>query len=140
MTPNLLSSWNRYQEGMKMDWPFLFNEYDVKTFSTLSKDRNPIHMNESFAKEKGFDGTIIHGLLLATQISRLVGEMLPDQHAILTGFNIDFVKPAYINDSLTFKSILIMKSESTKLLKFNCQIRRGSDTLCQAKVFAIWRP
>ena len=138
--PISLSSWDEYQEGIEINWEFKFCEADVETFATLSNDHHPIHMNESFAKEKGFEGAITHGLLLSTQISRLIGEKLPDLHAVLTGFQVDFIRPTYANDPLTFKSTLIMKSDSTKLLEFKCQIQRRSETLCRAKVSAIWRP
>ena len=138
--PNSLTSWDDYQEGMEIDWEFQFCEADVQTFATLSNDQNTVHMNESFAKEKGFEGAIIHGLLLSTQISRLIGEKLPDHHAVLTGFKIDFARPAYANDQLIFKSNLAMKSDSTKSLEFKCQIQRGPEILCRAKVSAVWRP
>lgn len=137
--PNSLPSWDKYQEGMKIDWSFEFSEADVQEFANLSNDHNPVHMNHAFAKEKGFQKAILHGLLLSTQISRLIGEMLPDQHAVLTGFHIDFIRPAYTDDLLSFKSTLIMKSESTKSLEFKCQIQRDADTLCRAKIFAMWR-
>ena len=102
-----LQTWNKYFEGMKREWIFSFSMKEMLTFAKLSGDYNPIHLESDFAKSKGFDSPIIYGLLLSSQISRLIGQELPDKNAVLTGFQIDFIKPSYPRDNLIFVACLL---------------------------------
>ena len=137
--PNL-ETWNQYVEGMKIEWPFSFSMEDILTFAKLSSDYNPIHVDADFAKSKGFDSPLIYGLLLSSQMSRLIGQELPDKNAILTGIQIDFMQPSFPEDKLIFKANLITKSDAAYALEFKCHISRDEKTLCRGKVRALWLP
>ena len=125
---------------MQLYWPFSFSSDDLKKFSELSGDFNPIHSNVNFARKKGFTSPIIYGLLLASQASRLIGQELPDSHAILTGVQMDFTAPAFAGDDLKFFAQLIRKSDSTHALEFKCHISRVGTILARGRVGAIWKP
>ena len=131
--------WNNYFEGMHLEWPFSFSIDHMQVFAQLSKDYNPIHSDFNFAKSKGFDAPLIHGLLLSSQTSRLIGQELPDQNAILTGIQMDFIQPSFPDDELIFEADLITKSDSTHSLEFKCLISRDKKILCRGLVSAIWR-
>ena len=131
--------WNNYFEGMHLEWPFSFSIDHMQVFAQLSKDYNPIHSDFNFAKSKGFDAPLIHGLLLSSQTSRLIGQELPDQNAILTGIQMDFIQPSFPDDELIFGADLITKSDSTHSLEFKCLILRDKKILCRGLVSAIWR-
>lgn len=133
-------SWDNYFMGMVIEWPVSFSIKDMQRFAILSGDYNPIHIDSSFAKAKGFDAPLVYGLLLSSQMSRLIGQQLPDKNAILTSIQMDFLKPGFPNDQLIFKACLTNKSESVFALEFKCEILRGDATLCRGVVGAIWRP
>ena len=135
-----LQTWNKYFEGMKYQWIFSFSVKEMLAFASLSGDYNPIHLDPDFAKSKGFDSTIIYGLLLSTQMSRLIGEELPDKNTVLTGVQIDFIKPSYPEDKLIFEANLVTKSDSTNALVFKCNILRDKKILCRGIVNAQWIP
>ena len=124
---------------MHLEWPFSFSIDHMQAFTELSKDYNPIHSDFNFAKSKGFDAPLIHGLLLSSQMSRLIGQELPDQNAILTGIQMDFMQPSFPDDELIFQADLITKSDSTYSLEFKCLISRDKKILCRGLVSAIWR-
>lgn len=128
-----------YHEGLKFKWKFSYSSEDVKAFGKLSKDKNPLHTNSEFAKKKGFEGQVVYGLLIASQISRLIGEELPDRNSILVGFTIDFLQPSYIDEDLTFEAELCFKSEAAKALEFRYKILNQDKLLCKGKVNSIWR-
>ena len=46
-----------------------FTEQDVTAFADTSKDYNPIHFDEEFAKAGKFRGRICHGLLVASLLT-----------------------------------------------------------------------
>lgn len=134
-----LVGWKNYFEGMHLEWPFSFSIDHMHTFAELSKDYNPLHSDFEFAKSKGFDAPLIHGLLLSSQMSRLIGQELPDQNAILTGIQLDFMQPSFPEDELVFEADLVTKSDSTYSLEFKCKISRDQKTLCRGLVSAIWK-
>ena len=135
-----LQAWDKYFEGMTTSWEFSFSATEMLTFSKLSGDYNPVHCDSDFAKSKGFDSPIVYGLLLSSQMSRLIGQELPDQNAILTGVQIDFIKPSFPGEKLMFDANLVMKSNATHALDFKCQISRDNKTLCRGTVKAVWLP
>lgn len=132
-------TWDAYSEGMTVGWDFRFSAEDMAAFERISGDHNPIHTNPDFAQAKGFNEPLIYGLLLASQVSRLIGQELPDSHAILTGLKLEFMNPAFVDEDLRFDSTLLTKSEATSSLGFKCRITRAGKTLCRGTANAVWR-
>lgn len=133
------SGWEAYSEGMQRGWDFRFSDENMRTFEQLSGDHNPIHTDAAFARAKRFDAPLVFGLLLASQLSRLIGQELPDNHAILTGITMDFISPAFVNDDLRFDAELVSKSDAAHALGFKCRITRAGKTLCRGTADAVWR-
>ena len=135
-----LGMWNQYVEGLHIEWPFSFSMESMQSFAKLSSDYNPIHTDAEFAKSKGFKSPLIYGLLLSSQMSRLIGQELPDKNSILTGIQMNFMLPCFPDDKLIFGADLINKSEATHYLEFKCRISMDGKTMCRGMVNAIWRP
>ena len=129
-----------YKKGLHIEWSFSFNLEDMKVFSKLSQDFSKIHVDSVFAKTKGFNAPLVQGLLLSSQMSRLIGQELPDNNSILTGIKMNFNKPSFPDDQLVFVADLKNISHSTYSLEFDCKIIRDSDILCKGEVNAIWKP
>ena len=73
-----------------------FLEQDVNQFAEISRDYNPIHCDERFAKAKSFDGTVCHGLLVASMLTEVGGQL----GWLASGMNLEFKKPVYIGDTI----------------------------------------
>lgn len=134
-----LSGWDAYHEGMRRSWDFRFSNENMRAFEHLSGDHNPVHTDPAFARAKGFDAPLIYGLLLASQLSRLIGQELPDNHAILTGITMNFMSPAFADENLRFDAELVTKSDAAHALGFKCRITRAGKTLCRGTADAVWR-
>src|SRR3989344_3748664 len=57
--------------------PCVFSDDDVRVFGNLSGDKNPLHYEKKYAESKGFDKPLVHGILLASKFSFLVGMVIP---------------------------------------------------------------
>jgi len=77
-----------------------FNEDDVRKFADLVGDRNPIHLDEQFAKKTRFGRRIVHGFLTASLISAAIGTQI-GQGAIYLSQTLQFVAPVYPGDTVT---------------------------------------
>jgi 3-hydroxybutyryl-CoA dehydratase len=63
----------------------IFTEEDVQGFSDLSLDKNPIHLDQSYAEQSVFGKKIVHGMLAASLFSGLLGMKLPGEGKYLPG-------------------------------------------------------
>ena len=59
------------------------SQESIEHFARLSGDFSPIHIDESFAKESGFESQVVHGMLLGAFVSRLIGMKLPGKFGVL---------------------------------------------------------
>lgn len=59
-----------------------FDEEDVAAFAALSNDNNPLHMESGRAENTRFGRRVVHGMLVASYVSTLVGMRLPGTGAL----------------------------------------------------------
>jgi 3-hydroxybutyryl-CoA dehydratase len=89
-----------------------------KGFIDIFKDRNPLHTDAVFAKQKGFANQVMFGNILNGFISYFVGECLPIKNVMIVSQEIKYSKPVYLNDELEFHTHIIDVFESVKLVEF----------------------
>ncbi|MEI4486053.1 MaoC family dehydratase [Frigidibacter sp. MR17.14] len=71
---------------------------DIEMFATVSTDRNPVHLDEAYARETMFHGRIAHGMLTAGLISAVIGEQLPGHGTVYLGQTLKFMAPVRPGD------------------------------------------
>ena len=122
--------------GQKFSFSVTISTSDVERFAQLSGDINPLHMDDDFAKQRGFEGRVVHGILLSSYLSRLVGVHFPGRYALLHSVNINFLSPVYINDTVNIEAIVnqVSLSTGTIILKVVMKNIRNNNVLLRAKV------
>jgi 3-hydroxybutyryl-CoA dehydratase len=73
-----------------------FAEQDTVAFAELSRDHNPVHFDDRFASTKDFQGRICHGLLVASLLTEIGGQI----GWLASGMNFRFKKPVYFGDTI----------------------------------------
>jgi len=123
------------QEGQSCSFDYLFSKEAVDNFALISGDRSPVHMDKTFARSRGYEGRVIHGVLLAGLVSRLVGMHLPGQNAVLQSLTLNFVMPAYIGDAVELRGRIDQISFATRtiVLKFDIVHKRKDKLLVRGK-------
>jgi len=74
---------------------------DIKAFADISGDRNPVHLDESYAEGSRYKKRIAHGLLSASYFSAIFGTKLPGAGCVYVSQNLSFRRPVYIDDTVT---------------------------------------
>src|SRR3989338_4754995 len=77
------------------------NEEDVMAFSSLTGDKNPLHMDDEYARTTRFGGRVTHGLLTNALLSTLAGMHIPGRRSVILSVESRMPKPVRINDTLT---------------------------------------
>ena len=114
--------------GLTKEFQITITESMVNNFANISGDFSPIHIDEEYAKSTIFQKRIVHGMLLAF-LSRMQGMYLPGKHALYFSQNLEFRNPCFINDKIKISSIVVDKSESTKIIKIESKITNQNDKL-----------
>ena len=74
---------------------------DMALFYRLTGDESPIHMDENYARGRGYPARVVYGILGASLVSTLAGVYLPGEHCLLHSVECKFTKPVFPGDTLT---------------------------------------
>lgn len=84
--------------GMMRDLQKRITDDDIAKFSEVSTDRNPVHLDDDYARDTIFQGRIAHGMLTAGLISAVIGEQLPGHGTVYLGQTLKFLAPVRPGD------------------------------------------
>lgn len=73
---------------------------DIALFAEVSTDRNPVHLDDDYARDTIFEGRIAHGMLTAGLISAVIGEQLPGHGTVYLGQTLKFMAPVRPGDTV----------------------------------------
>jgi len=86
--------------GMTRHLRKLVTDEDIEMFAQVSTDRNPVHLDDDYARDTIFEGRIAHGMLTAGLISAVIGEQLPGHGTIYMGQSLKFLAPVRPGDTV----------------------------------------
>lgn len=92
---------NTLKIGDKASLSKAFTEEEVFRFAEISTDKNPLHLDRDFGRDSIFGQRIVHGMLVASLFSGLIGMQLPGKGSIYLGQNLTFKAPVAINEKVT---------------------------------------
>ena len=84
--------------GMSRDLQKRVTDQDIEMFAAISTDRNPVHLDDDYARDTIFEGRIAHGMLTAGLISAVIGEQLPGHGTVYLGQSLRFLGPVRPDD------------------------------------------
>ncbi len=114
--------------GLSRSLAKVIGNAEIEMFATLSEDRNPVHLDDEYAKTSMFKGRIAHGMLSAALFSALIGERLPGHGTIYLGQNLRFTAPVKPGDMVTATVTVTDINMAKKRVKLDC-IASVGDTI-----------
>lgn len=105
-------------------------EADIHSFSAITADFNPIHVDEVYSTTSSLGqkmgGRIAQGMLSASLFSTLVGMYIPGKGALYVSQTCNFRRPVKIGDTIRAECKVIEKLEKGRVrMETRCVNQKG---------------
>lgn len=107
----------KFKQGDTASLSKTISDDDIRAFADVTGDRNPLHLDEEFARQTRFGRRIAHGMLSASLISAVIANELPGQGSIYLGQTLQFVAPVFLGDTVTALVTVSAIREDKPILK-----------------------
>lgn len=88
------------------------SEEAISRYADATGDHNPLHMDNDYARSRGFSGRIAHGMLVGGELSRIFSSEFPGPGTL------------YVSQSMEFKAPLLVGASAQVELKVTQQLGR----------------
>ena len=110
---------------------------DIELFAEVSTDRNPVHLDESYAQDTMFQGRIAHGMLTAGLISAVIGEQLPGHGTVYLGQSLKFLAPVRPGDQVTAKVTVLSIDHAKRRVTLETTASVGQTTVLKGEALVL---
>ena len=94
----------------------------VMEFARLIGDFNPLHIDPEFGENSLFKKNIVHGMLVGSLFSTLVGMYCPGEKCLYLSQSLHFKKPVFYNDTVMVRGTVQSKNYSMQLVTIKTEI------------------
>ena len=112
---------------------------EVKNFASLTGDTNALHLDEEFAGKTKFGKCVVHGMLVASFISTMIGTVFPGKGALYLGQDLKFKKPVFVNDIIQVNVKVIQKVDSSQMIELKTTVtNQHSEIVISGSARVTW--
>lgn len=113
----------KYVEGDFFEKKVVINYQMGEKFADVSGDKNPIHLDEDFAEQTRFGKRIVHGMLIGSYFSAIIGNDFPGNGTIYLNQSMIFKNPIYYNSDVIIRIEIksIDRQKNRLLLSTTCR-------------------
>ncbi|MCZ7677066.1 MAG: MaoC family dehydratase [Roseovarius sp.] len=111
--------------GMTRSLRKVVTDADIEMFAQISTDRNPVHLDDDYARDTIFEGRIAHGMLTAGLISAVIGEQLPGHGTVYMGQTLKFLAPVRPGDTVEAEVEVTAIDHGRRRVTLDCRCSVG---------------
>ena len=123
--------------GMTRSLSKIVTDRMIELFAEVSSDRNPVHLDDSYARDTIFEGRIAHGMLTAGLISAVIGEQLPGHGAVYLGQTLKFMAPVRPGDRVTATVTVTAMDIARRRVTLDCACRVGDRVVLKGEALVL---
>ena len=101
----------------------------VAAMAELTGDKNPVHLDDEYARSSIFGRKIAHGLFCDGMVSRMLGTDLPGLGTIYMEKHIRFKAPVYIDDEIETTLTIIELNDEKRLVDLSFECKKADETV-----------
>ena len=95
---------------------------DVLEFANLTGDFNPLHVDKEFGEKSQFKRNIVHGMLVGSMFSTLIGMYCPGMKSLYLSQTLNFKIPIFYDDTVTVKGTVTAKNDAIRIITLKTEI------------------
>jgi len=123
--------------GMRRGLSKRITNRDIELFAEISTDRNPVHLDDAYARDTIFEGRIAHGMLTAGLISAVIGEQLPGHGTVYLGQTLKFMAPVRPGDLVVTEVAVTAIDHSRRRVTLECRCAVGDTTVLKGEALVL---
>ena len=102
---------------------------DIRRFTELSGDRNPLHYHERAARASRFGEIVVQGGVTSAILNAVVAERLPGPGTVFLNVNWDFRAPVRPGDEITGAVEVLEVRDDKPITRLRTTVTRGDGTV-----------
>ncbi len=110
---------------------------DIELFAEVSTDRNPVHLDDDYARDTIFEGRIAHGMLTAGLISAVIGEQLPGHGTVYLGQTLKFMAPVRPGDMVEARVSVLDINHAKRRVTLDCRCLVGDTVVLKGEAVVL---
>ena len=99
----------------------LVTEKDVRDFASLTGDRSPLHVDPKFGRHTQYGKNIVHGMLVASFFSTIVGMYCAGKESVYLSQSLQFKLPVFVGDTVTIQGTVVEKYDSVRAMRLKME-------------------
>lgn len=123
--------------GMRRSLLKEISDRDIELFAEVSTDRNPVHLDDDYARDTIFAGRIAHGMLTAGLISAVIGEQLPGHGSVYLGQSLKFLAPVRPGDMVHAEVQVREIDHSRRRVTLDCHCSVGDTVVLKGEALVL---
>lgn len=123
--------------GMTRDLRKTVTDRDIEMFAEVSTDRNPVHLDDDYARDTIFEGRIAHGMLTAGLISAVIGEQLPGHGSVYLGQSLKFMAPVRPGDTVHAQVTVTAIDHAKRRVTLDCACSVGDRVVLKGEALVL---
>ncbi|MBE0626974.1 MAG: MaoC family dehydratase [Burkholderiales bacterium] len=133
----MVSFRRRAAEGLQVGDSFTtsraFSDDELIRFAQISGDYNPVHFDARFAQARNLPGPICHGLLTASLVTEIGGQI----GWLASGMNFRFKRPVYVGETITCSWVITAIDHDGRAKASATITREDGATVIEADISGI---
>jgi acyl dehydratase len=123
-TPSTLRTFHYHEinVGMKEAHDYVITPQVYEHFLAAFQDHSPVHVDEAFAKSRGFSGKVMHGSLLNGFVSHFVGMHFPGRFSLLLSVDLRYSNPSYLGDPINLAVEVVQKMDAHNIIILDAKL------------------
>jgi acyl dehydratase len=118
--------------GQRAELSRQVSEQDIKLFTAISGDRNPLHYDEQLASGTRFGGIIVQGGITSAILNAVVAEKLPGPGTVFLHVDWNFKAPVRPGDMITGSVEVVRVRADKPMTELKTTVTRDDGTVALA--------
>jgi 3-hydroxybutyryl-CoA dehydratase len=123
MSENTIMDVNKLTPGMDLpEIEKIITQENINRYAEVSRDFNPIHIDEDFAKKTPLGGTIAHGMLILAYVSQMMTMAFGQDWLTGGKLSVRFKAPARPGDTVNITGKILKIEKREEQCVINCDL------------------